>query len=138
MDPFLAAARCAHVSIPRASPETTTYPASLNSLASARAMRVPKDDALRAPTRATVGRVKADKFPRTQSIGGASGISASKEGYEYSPLHTSLAPICAPARSSLSTCSIEHGVYFDNPALDAILGNAPKAAQALPYSPSNR
>ena len=67
-------------SIPRARPEATTNPSRLSSSASLRAIRWPSDEALRAPTSATIGRRNTTGFPTTQSMGGASLIWANSLG----------------------------------------------------------
>jgi len=76
MVPLGSAARCAAVSMPRASPETTTKPAVPRSCAKARAMRVPSDEALRAPTSAIIGRRNRAGSPSSHKSGGASEIPA--------------------------------------------------------------
>ena len=71
---------CAAVSMPRARPETTTMPASARSAAIFRAIRMPSDEAFRAPTIATSGRARSAEEPRAHRSGGASGMSASAAG----------------------------------------------------------
>jgi hypothetical protein len=66
----LIAALCAAVSIPRASPEITTKPASARSRAR-RVVKVrPLAEALREPTIPTAGLLRTAALPRTQIMGG--------------------------------------------------------------------
>ena len=78
--PFDGNQRWIELSIPRASPDTTTTPSSPKSCARPRANRQAAALALRAPTMATIGRSNRDRSPRTVRSGGASSISASARG----------------------------------------------------------
>ena len=80
MVPPPSAARWAAPSMPRASPEATTNPASASSPANCRANLTAAAEALRAPTIATQGRAASARSPRAVMIGGALSSSASKAG----------------------------------------------------------
>ncbi|GAB1362525.1 hypothetical protein MASR1M32_17610 [Rhodobacter sp.] len=60
--------------------ETTAKPACPNPSASRIAIRNPSDEALRAPTMATIGRASRARSPCAQSTGGASFNCAKAEG----------------------------------------------------------
>ena len=77
--PVRIAPLCAAVSMPRASPETTTTVAA-RSAASVSAMRWPLAEALRPPTAATHRLPGRAMSPRTIRQGGASSIIASNGG----------------------------------------------------------
>lgn len=64
----------------RANPATGTMPACASARHDRRAIRSPSDEALRAPTTATVGRCSASRLPLTQITGGASAMSRSSAG----------------------------------------------------------
>ena len=78
--PSARAAACASASIPRAMPDTTVNPAAASPCPKRRAIRIPREDALRAPTIATAGRFKRPTSPSAQRIGGASGKSINARG----------------------------------------------------------
>ena len=71
---------CAAPSIPRASPETTVNPASVNPCPKSRASLTAAALALRAPTMATQGLAASDRSPRQVRIGGALSISQRRRG----------------------------------------------------------
>ena len=58
----------------RARPETVTKPNSSNPLVRYRAIRVPNDEALRAPTIAAIGRLSTSRLPIAYKTGGGLGI----------------------------------------------------------------
>ena len=74
MVPVGRAAAWAAVSTPRASPAATVNPASPSPAAMPRAMRSPRDDALRAPITAITSRDSQAGSPRTHRIAGAPSI----------------------------------------------------------------
>jgi hypothetical protein len=80
MVPPATLARCADWSMPRASPEAITKPASLRSRARVPANLSPAPDALREPTMAIIGRISTSGALRTPSKGGASSSIASRGG----------------------------------------------------------
>ena len=68
-------------------PLTTTRPAAASSRPSDLATERPYEEHARAPTIATAGRASSSDgaSPRSQSVGGGSGIAASKGGYSVRP-----------------------------------------------------
>ena len=80
MVPLGRAALWAAVSMPRASPATTVCPASPRPAAMPRAIRSPRDEALRAPITATGSRDSQAGSPRSHRTGGAPSISRSAGG----------------------------------------------------------
>jgi hypothetical protein len=78
--PVARLALCAAASIPRASPDTTTKPASPSSRAIICVNLSPAPEALREPTVATIGRASAAALPRIVRSGGASSIICSRAG----------------------------------------------------------
>ena len=102
-------AACAAASTPRANPEQVTYPSSPKVEAKNRAIRVPREEALRAPTMPKTGLCSRSIFPAAQNNGGASTKSFRVVGYSGVPRKISFAPHWDPRLSSLIAKSFEQG-----------------------------
>jgi len=132
MVPFSRAPSWAALSIPRASPETTTRSCWPRSWARPRAKRQAAADALRAPTIATAVRSSRLRLPLAIISGGASSASASNRGYIPCPSTKYLAPSFSTRAISRSASERSNSRGALPPPRRARSGTASRAAPALP------